>query len=784
MKRSSTKILLLAAFAMGFAMNQAWARHGRLETTDRDDWINDQVARLAAVSGQDVARMTNLEVAQLTYDTAGIVLAQAKLRQILDAPPDKKTPTPEVQKTPTPTAQKSVAPAAQKITSPPDLNTITPPAQKTVMPSVQKTPEPSAPKAMSLDGGNPALTKLVEEFRQELSAMGMDLNEWDDRLFEMGLHNDEIGSLQREYLKKTGTGVSGILRGFFNIYRGFGNSPNYPAMGINSFGFTEICLKSVPVPFVLFDARMRLTRTFGRIFGDPISSNCELRWLQLSAMPEAASFTAGDFYKSYTPLTLWNSDVPVYTLLEPTSFKRTRKDVEDLVNMDKGPDWHLRGFQASTVPKMPDNPVVDSFNLQAMAGQIGTGSTTSFGSYFAGGQGGFSFAQGKGYVRGTGLILWDDPATSGLPYIPSLNPTLAQQYQIGSGKAGFDIPLATDVAVAASAEYAASYYQQDQKNPLTDFKDWALLLNASLDVLMVHGKFKLIDVGPFFFSPGAQTARFSTYAGPGYLGSNLNRDEALPGYLNQYVFQNVSQPSFAFYDRLDENIFPYGDATPNRQGFMGGLSADLGDNGWIQPQAFYTWAQEIQPNEVVGPGGTVYAVDGGIPSAMMPMRNFMNLEGALTLDLAKCQGLKGKTYTAGIDFKHQETSWDRDLSPFTVNTVLASVDFSLPIEAVSSIVISGALKQTMAQGNEFAYYLGNPGTYAAYPYYLDGTALGTYIPLPLNLTRTTWSWGIMYPLSKTIRFKADWFITGYNWTDVPAYDRRDQVMRFTYEASF
>jgi hypothetical protein len=792
MKRRALNLLLLAVAATVLAVAPAWAKHGRLETTDRDAWINDQIAQLTTASAGDIERMTNLEAAQFTYEMAGTLLAQAKLRQILDAPPDKKTPTPEPQPTATPSSKKPDTPVSQPAAAQSDKEPVMPVSEPIAVPSdntpaapkPQPTVAPAPRKTMSLEGADPALVKLVEEFRQELSAMGLDLDKWDDRISEMEVSNEEINTLQREYLKRTGTQVSGMLRGFFNIYRGFGNYSVYPAMGINSFGFTEVRLKSVPVPFILFDARMRLTRTFGRIYGDPITPNYELRWLQLSALPEAASFTAGDFYKSYTPLTLWNPEIPVYTLLEPTSFKRTRKDVEDLVYMDKGPDWHLRGFQASTAPKMPDNPVVDSFNLHAMAGQIGTGSNTSFGSYFAGGQGGFSFAQGKGYVTGTGLILWDDPSTTGLPYIPSLIPTLSQQYQIGSGKAGINIPFTSDVTFAASGEYAASFYQQDQKNPLTDFKDWALLADASLDVFMVKAKFKLMDIGPFYYSPGAQTARFSTYAGAGYLGSNLNRDEALPGYLNNYVFQNVTQPTFAFYDRLDENIFPYGDCTPNRQGFTGGLSADLGDGGWLQPQVLYTWAEEIRSNDVVGPAGVVYAADGGVPIFDMPLRTFTGVEGAITLDFAKFLALKGKTYSMEMDYKHQETTWNMDLSPFTVNTAIAGVDFSVPIEAISSIVLSGALKITTAQGNEYVYYLGNPGTFAAYPYYLDGTALGTYIPLPLNLTRTTWSWGIMYPLSKAIRFKADWFITNYTWTDVPTYDRRDQIMRFTYEASF
>jgi hypothetical protein len=786
MKRSSIKTFFLAGMAAMFCVATAWGAHGRLETTDRDAWINDLAAPLAEASAQDVARMSNLEMAQLTYDVAGIVIAQAKQRQILDAPPDKKTPTPEVQKRPAPTNIKTVAPALQKTAAPADQTITMPPDQNKVVPPVQRTTEPPVRKTVSLEGLDPALVKLVEEFRRELSAMGLDLNEWDERLVEIQLQTREMGVLQREYLKKTGTGVSGMMRGYFNMYRGFGAASVYPAMAYNAFGFTEVRLKSVPAPFVLFDARMRLTRSFGFTYEDPISPTYELRWIQLSALPEAGGFTAGDFYKSYTPLTLWNSEIPVYSLLEPASFKRTRKDVEDLVYMDQGPHWHLRGLQAYTNPVMPANPILKSLDLQAMAGQIGPGTPSSYGSYFAGGQGSLFFAQGEGFVTATGLLLWDDPDTTGFSYVPGFPPTQARDYQLASVKPGLEIPFTTDVKLSASAEYAGAAYEDNRNNPDLKFRDWALLVNAGLDAFMVKARFKFLDVGPFFYSPGAQISRYSPYVGTlrNYLSADLNRDEALKGYLNNFVFQGVSQPFFAFYDRLEENIFPYGDATPNRQGCRGTLSADLGEGGWLKPQASFTRAEEIQANDVMGPDGSPYSVEFNVLDHDSPLRTFTGMEGALTVDFAKGLDEKGKTYSLGLDYKRQETTWDMDLSPFEVNTFIAAVDFSVPVKAFSSVVISAAVEHTFSKGEEFVYKIGDYSTFTTYPFYMNSAALGAFDYTFLNLSKTTWAWGLMYPLSKTIRFKADWFITSFSWTDHPEYDRRDQVMRFTYEASF
>jgi len=43
---------------------------------------------------------------------------------------------------------------------------------------------------------------------------------------------------------------------------------------------------------------------------------------------------------------------------------------------------------------------------------------------------------------------------------------------------------------------------------------------------------------------------------------------------------------------------------------------------------------------------------------------------------------------------------------------------------------------------------------------------------------------LMYPFSKTIDFRCDYFYNYYTWVDVPTFDRVDEIVRFTYEAHF
>ena len=79
---------------------------------------------------------------------------------------------------------------------------------------------------------------------------------------------------------------------------------------------------------------------------------------------------------------------------------------------------------------------------------------------------------------------------------------------------------------------------------------------------------------------------------------------------------------------------------------------------------------------------------------------------------------------------------------------------------------------------------GSPPTYGEYSWALDSASLGQYTYMALNLTRQTLAFGLKLPLSDVINFRADYFVTTYNWTDQPSFDRTDQIWRFGYYVKF
>jgi hypothetical protein len=748
------------ALWMGLAL-PALADHGRLASTDRDEWINQAVndmvlSGLAPDPEKNVDQMTNLEVAQLTAQASRMVLAQADLNLLpapaMDAP---SLPEPAV----------SSAPA-------PVLSTAASPAQ--VVP------------ARSFE-------QLVQEFAGELSAMGIQVDKVEQRLEDAQFRDDIFASLQHKYLTRTGTEVGGESRGFMYMYRGFGNNAVYAPMDYNAAIYMQMDLRSVPVPDVLFNVSFRFWRSIGMYYQDPIQPTYQLRWINLAGYSGAATFQGGDFYKSYTPFTLWNFNAPVYNFVDPSSSQRVRNDAEDLLYLDHGNDWKMRGFQGSVGQAWATSWDLSSYHLESMVGvmqdpgdNIGS---ISFGNYFAGGQASLGFLQQNLFVGATGLLLWQDSASNQVPYLPGYPDNFAKQYQVGSFWSKASIPFDDKVKLTGGVECAYSQYNDDSSDPTKQFQDWALSAEGGIEVYGLKLSTKYLNVGPYFYSPGAQTNRYSPdQSAVGYMTNNLTGlDDSAVGLLNQSPFQGVNRPYFAPYDRTAENILPYGDSTPNRSVFLLGLSGSIGQKGWIQPQASLVInAQEIQPNYVLNTLGTgILPVDSQSVSSVG--RTFGGGEAALTLHFAKMANLSGKTLDFQIDYKNQSTNLGIGAPAFTSNTFITAADFNIPWKLVAPIIWSAAFEQTQSSGSEYVLNQdGNPPTLGQYIFYIDPVVnqANQFVYEPMNLTRQTWSFGMKYPLSNLINLRADCFFTSYNWTDNPTYARNDEIWRLTYEVHY
>jgi hypothetical protein len=734
--RTNLKRAILTILLTAFGAVPALAWHGDLLSSERDAWIDESLRNLAR-SGYlpptlgNTATLSNLEVAELTARAAERVLAQV----------------------------------------------------------------PGAGVGLSAATAAPSrdMKALIAEFRAELAKMDVEVSKAEERVALMEDRLRGIEEEQESLMSKTGSEVGAFGRGWMTTRRGLGAERLIPPLSRLAVNLIEVRLRSIPTPGILFDFRVRMWTTFGWYYVDEISPQLEVRKLTLSSVGKVGSVHVGDLYKNYTPLTLWNDD-PWHYRLKPTYFARLFSQVEEL-SMTEGPAWHLRGLNVRAAKEWPESLHLSTASAEVLGGRIKP-ATNRYGNYYFGGQADASFLKKRVGVAATGLLLWDDTDTADAPYLDDFPMTWAQKYRVTSVTPRLDVPLGESLTVKGSFELAGSRYEDDARNRDRDYEDWAsrgegaveAWGSGSLEVYGLRAEGKYVNAGPLFYSPGAQTLRRTPIGTTiGYISGDELRDFDLFGSRNRSLFLDVDRPSFAPYSRVDDNILPYGDATPNRKGLVAGLNLlrrDPKEKRILSSVgAYVTQMEEITPNLVLVPEATPaagvtmdlpYSVDSQTNTAAA--RKFTGLELVSSQDWAPVLGLKDKL-VVGLGYRTQKTEFET--IQLETKTSMATLDFILPVKWMRWADMSLLWGQTLAKGQEFCI---NDGPYAAYPFYGDRSPLGTYKLMDLGGCRTFWAWALKYGYNKNVSLTGDVYHETIRLNGVPN-DTRELKWRIGYEVS-
>ena len=772
-------ILLCAAILAACSAGSAFADHGVMGSTQRDAWINASLTRLAA-SGYLPApktpfdQQTNLEAAEDVARASERLLAQANTAPELPMLVDPS------------------APAAAPAVGAAEPQTVAPVAA--VAPAA--TPTAAPPADMKL---------LVEEFRKELTALGVDMDKLSRRLKERRGIFSKLSKEQEKSLNKTGTDVGVYSRGYVYGHRTVGSGSD----AYDSTIFTSMRFKSVPVPKLLFETDLRLWATTGWYYVDP-AKEIDVRTITLSSTNKAGLFQVGDFFDHLTPLTLWNSS-EVHELVEPRVMEWRRVDREEPLLMDKGDDWRLRGLRfANDGVALPIPKLSPLLAWKFMGGPVKLSTTKDYANYWSAGQVSLDFFDHKLDLAADGLRMWDDSASSHFNYLTDFPSTWGQLYQVGGLNPRLNWEVVPDVKIKADWDGATCKYNDDIFDNARYYQDWASILKGGVETHGVEFTGKAFNVGPNYYNPGSQTLRYTpgVAAGltvpEGYVSSAPNYRDTIgfEGYRDRFLFTDVGRPTFAPYDRLEEAILPYGDATPNRKGFTAGLEAKWLKKGWLHPQAWYTTAKEIEPNWVrdstgqYTTAGQVVAVD-SITLHAPVCRDFTGIDAAVQMDLAVALGLKS-TLGLGGEFKKQTS--DLGYAKMDSRTIVGTLDLPPSVVCLPVLIATAfnskvyenfnrwfkgldfnvAVRQIKGSGREYGL---DGTTLAEYAFQPVNTDLGKYSLMSYDLTRTELMMGVRYQISKTLNVRADWLQRTEKIDETNA-TTRDQEWRMMYEASF
>ncbi len=528
-----------------------------------------------------------------------------------------------------------------------------------------------------------------------------------------------------------------------------------------TYGFLDLQPEGTVSKEVRWSVIFRVASNFLPTTTDFTFSVCRIT---LEFNPSWLSATFGDFDEAYTPFTLWNRNTLDLKYV-PEMWARwdSRAKYENF--FDNEPYWPFRGLRLGEALMWPDSDLLESLKVSGFIHMIRNGFNDNGGWYYGSGQytdwifGGTAGLKSPQWYLGSrtlqlsvdtyGLILDEslDTELPGAPYDP-LNPlTWAHQYLTGSVKPDVKVGLGDDCYAGGTAEYAYSRYQDDKRDPDRMIGDYAVMAGPYLQFSDSRVSVNYLNVGPYYYSPLAQTRQDAANA-----GTTLSPDLYEPVLRSQYFLTNVPNPGaiFGYYDRTQDNTFPYGLATPNREGF--GLDADLKvlkkDSLKIKGSAY--WVKEITGNMVINTLGTGYVpVDSPANTYLVPVRNFTYINVGPSFNLGPYLGLD-RDLELGTNLRYERTTSDLG----TLNS--AWIIGGIRVDLLPVWEISAAFSQQNAKGTE----AGLGGTlWARYPYLYDYSDLGNYSPVQVDGNIQSLRFSNVFKVNRN----SDIFID-YDWT--------------------
>jgi hypothetical protein len=360
------------------------------------------------------------------------------------------------------------------------------------------------------------------------------------------------------------------------------------------------------------------------------SNSLTVQQLRMDLNPKWFSAVIGDFEESYTPFTLWNRDA--HDLVWDPTFSRRPWDIakhERFVGEE--PSFPFRGARAGTAVMWPDSPVMDRLQVSAFGHYARNSFDAATASYdgrsvlLGGASAEVSFKGGAG-LRAYGL-LYDMPDWSrpGGVYDYADPDTWSRSCRVGSVRPRVERRVWRRVFVGLEGEAAFSVLEADKNEPYRNTGDYAIVGGPSVRWGAGKVQFNALEVGNGYYSPLAQMRQ---------------RDDLTGAVVSMPVLSSLPTPAgfFAHYSRLDDNVFPYGLATPNRQGFGADFDLRFLRKAALKLKGSVWRVSEYIGNYVVtGDRTNVEPVDapGGQTN---PLRDFLYVNVAPRFDLAPTTG--------------------------------------------------------------------------------------------------------------------------------------------------
>ena len=512
------------------------------------------------------------------------------------------------------------------------------------------------------------------------------------------------------------------------------------------------------------------------------------------------SVTLGDFDEAYTPLTLWNRD-NLDLRYKPEMIAREDDTLKYESFFNHEPDWPFRGVRASTELLWPNSDLLDRLKVSVMADMIANGFNDTTGQAFYLGPDNFTdFIFGvdsqlkskRWYLGGntsvqlameTHVVVLAEPLGTNQPnsiYVQFNPDTWAHHYQIISSKPSVDVGLGDDASFGGVWEGASAIYQDDERDNNKVVSDYAILAGPYLRIGHSKLTFNYLYVGPYYYSPLAQTRQDNLAHGSNNQGAVT--PELFDAPLRSQFFLNAIPRAggiFGYYDRTQDNTFPYGLATPNRQGAGLDLDVKALEKDALQILGSVYFVQEISDNLVVNAAGTTFTSVDGTGSAPTPQRSFAYVNLGPSLNLAPAFGLD-QDLVVGTNVRFEQTN--SAIGTLTSAWILGGVQVGLfPWWEMAASYSDQELK-----GSDSGI---GGSTLARYSYIFDNSDLGSYQVFNIDGSNQSFRLSSVFKINRNSSLYLDYDLTGgnavpYVGATAPGTKLNNQYLEMTYEIQF
>ena len=367
----------------------------------------------------------------------------------------------------------------------------------------------------------------------------------------------------------------------------------------------DLAVNATPNKTSEVQAIVRLRNEFGGFFGAGMSVEVRELWAR-GIIADFIKYRVGDMDLAMSPYTLFSPDAEGF-VNEPAIFQPLREVIDYEQFYTKDNTRRLQGGKLDFGFNF--GTVLEDLEVSSFIARIrGTDFFTVPNRLVSGGELNFStvtFSDSLGTKAdiGINLIHTFDDLQSGNAVTGIRNTVTTIDYDLtvfDKGNMALNLSGESGRSNIARAERVTDADGKEENVMLSEeddtFMDVCLTFKLKKQKLMVSASF--IDIGPDFFSTGAQSKRVEFGADKTYYNRvgvdrnlrqtstfDLSRDRSL------YTFRTADR--LMAYDPRYSNTLPYGDATPNRQGLKFGVNYGS-DNDKIAARVNGAFLSEIR----------------------------------------------------------------------------------------------------------------------------------------------------------------------------------------------